>query len=110
MSASRSNGAGSAIQLTWDVSTCSSTDHHVLYGALASVASATVTGAACNLGALASAAWTGVPGGNLWFVVVGDDDATTEGSWGTTTAGQRGGTTASGRCGLTTRNNNATCP
>jgi len=110
MSASRAGVSGATIQLTWDVSTCSSTDHHVLYGPLASVASATVAGAACNLGGLSSATWTGVPPGNLWFVIVGDDDATTEGSWGTTTAGQRGGTNASGRCGLTTRNNNATCP
>jgi hypothetical protein len=110
MSASRGNAAGSAIQLTWDVATCSSTDHHVLYGPLAAVATATVSGASCNLGGLASATWTGVPAGNLWFVVVGDDDAATEGSWGMTSAGQRGGTTPSGRCGLTTRNNGATCP
>ena len=110
MLGSRADVPGATINLTWDVSTCSSTDHHVLYGALASVASSTVSGASCNLGATGSATWTGVPAGDLWFVVVGDNDATTEGSWGTMTSGERGGAAASGQCGLTTRDNSGTCP
>jgi hypothetical protein len=110
MRGSRADAAGTTINLAWDVATCSSSNHHVLYGSLASVASSTVGGAACNLGTSGSAAWTGVPGGNLWYVVVGDNDATTEGSWGTITGGQRGGTSASGRCGMTARDNTGTCP
>ena len=110
MRASRANLAGSTVNLTWDVSTCSSTDHHVLYGNLANVATSTVGGASCNIGATGSATWPVVPAGNLWFVVVGDDNATVEGSWGTTTSGQRGGASASGQCGVSTRNNTATCP
>ena len=110
MKGSRGDPSGSTINLTWDIATCSSTDHHVLYGALASVATATVSGASCNLGATGSASWTGVPAGNLWFVVVGDNDATSEGSWGTRTGGERGGTSASALCGMTTRDNSGTCP
>ena len=35
MNALARHSSGSTINLTWDVATCSSTDHHVLYGALA---------------------------------------------------------------------------
>jgi subtilisin-like proprotein convertase family protein len=110
MTASRADIAGSTINLTWDVSTCSSSDHHVLYGDLANVASSTVSGAACDLGVSGSTTWSGVPAGSLWFVVVGDDNVSTEGSWGTMTSGERGGAVASGLCGVSTRNNAATCP
>ena len=111
MTGSRADASGSTIGLTWDVATCSSTDHHVLYGDLASVASMAVTGAACNLGTSGIASWTGVPAGDLWFVVVGDDDSSTEGSWGTDGNGaQRGGTAPSGQCGISTRDNSGVCP
>jgi hypothetical protein len=93
------------------VATCTSPNHHLLYGQLANVASATVDGAACNLGTSGSASWTGVPAGDLWFVVVGDDGSSTEGSWGTDgTGAQRGLDAASGQCGVTTRDNSGVCP
>jgi hypothetical protein len=98
-----------SINVAWSV-TCASTDYHLLYGNLAGVAATTPTGSVCNLGTSGAASWTGVPAGSLWFVVVGDDDATTEGSWGHATAGERGGTTASGQCSITTRDNSGTCP
>jgi hypothetical protein len=111
MTAARGDAAGSTINLTWDVSTCASGDHHALYGPLASVASVTISGASCDLGTTGSATWTGVPAGSLWFTIVGDDNATVEASWGTNgTGGQRGGTTASGQCGTNTRDNSGTCP
>jgi hypothetical protein len=111
MRASRADAPGSTIGLTWDVATCASADHHVLFGDLSSVASLTVLGAGCNLGTTGSATWTAVPAGNLWFVVVGDDNATVEASWGTDgVGGQRGGVTPSGQCGLVSRNNSGTCP
>ena len=111
MQASRVDAAGSTIALTWDVATCASGDHHLLYGNLSSVASLTVLGAACDLGPTGSASWASVPAGNLWFVVVGDDNGTTEASWGTDgVGGQRGGVTPSGQCGMVTRDNSGTCP
>ncbi len=111
MKASRGNAAGTTIAVTWDAATCPSADNHILYGNLASVASVTVVGAVCDLGTSGSASWTSVPAGNLWFVVVGDDNATIEASWGTDgVGGQRGGTATSGQCGLTTRDNSGTCP
>jgi hypothetical protein len=111
MTGSRADASGTTIDLTWDVATCSSTDHHVLYGDLANVATAAVNGAACNLGTSGSASWTGVPAGDLWFIVVGDNDGSTEGSWGTDgTGGQRGGISPSGQCGMATRDNSGVCP
>jgi hypothetical protein len=111
MKGSRADLSGSTINVTWDVTTCSSADHHVIYGDLASVSSAAVTGASCDLGATGAASWTGVPAGTLWFVVVGDDNASTEGSWGLDGAGaQRGGGSASVQCGLVTRDNSGVCP
>jgi hypothetical protein len=111
MTGSRADASGSTIDLTWDVSTCSSADHHLLYGDLANVASLAVAGAVCDLGTSGSASWTGVPAGDLWFVVVGDDDASTEGSWGTDgTGAQRGGSSPSARCGMATRDNSGVCP
>jgi hypothetical protein len=111
MTASRTDGTGASINLKWNVATCSSTDHHLIYGDLATVASSTPSGGACNLGTSGTNIWAGVPAGNVWFVIVGDDDATTEGSWGTYTGGaQRGGAGVSGQCGMTTRDNSGTCP
>ncbi len=111
MTVSRGDAGATTLGLAWDVTTCASSDHHVLYGNLSSVASATVTGAVCHLGASGSATWNGVPASNLWFVIVGDDGGTTESTWGTDpTSGQRGGATVSGQCGMTARDNSATCP
>jgi hypothetical protein len=111
MNGSRLDPAGSSIAVTWDVATCASADHHILYGDLSNVASLSPTGAACDLGTTGSATWTAVPAGSLWFVVVGDDNAVTEGTWGTDgNTPQRGGTTPSGFCGLTVRDNSGTCP
>ncbi len=111
MRASRMDPPGSTIAVTWDVATCASADHHLLFGDLTSVATLTVLGAACNLGTTGSATWAAVPAGSLWFVVVGDNNATVEGSWGTdAVGGQRGGVTPSGQCGLVVRNNSGTCP
>jgi hypothetical protein len=110
MRASRVGAAGSTINLTWDVATCASSDHHVLFGSLATVASSTVSGSVCDLGSSGAVTWPGVPAGSLWFVVVGDNDATVEGSWGKMTSGERGGGTASGLCGMAGRDNSGTCP
>jgi hypothetical protein len=111
MKASRVTTAGSAMHLTWDVATCAAVNNHLLYGTLENVSSQALSGAVCGLGPLGSYDWVGVPAGNLWFVVVGDNAAAKEGSWGTNSAGaQRNGSTASGLCGFTTRDNSGTCP
>jgi subtilisin-like proprotein convertase family protein len=102
---------GSAIDLTWDVATCVGGDYHLLYGPLSEVSSYTIGGGACDLGTSGAYGWTGVPADSLWYVVVSEDGASLEGSWGRDSSGaERGGAGASGVCAMTTRNNAGTCP
>jgi hypothetical protein len=108
---------------TWDSGTtgCTSPGYHILYGLGANIAtldtaSPVVTGSRCSIGTTGSYTWTqanGMPspasGNFLWFLIVGDNAGTTEGSWGVTSAGlEEGRTAASGQCTCTTRSSN-TC-
>jgi len=109
MTASRLGGGG--VHVSWDIATCAAKNDHILYGPLQSVGTYALTGAVCGVGPLGSYDWMAAPSGNLWFVVVGDDAAAKEGSWGTDgTGADRNGATPSGMCGFTTRSNTGTCP
>lgn len=116
---------GADAALTWDAVTCASTGYHLIFGYGSDLASAMgpspqagdVAGAVCGLGTGGSYSWTGVPDPTsdasrfLWFLVVGDDGASKEGSWGTSSSGaQRGGTVTSATCGLTSKETATTCP
>ena len=55
--------------------------------------------------------WTGVPAGNLFFLVVGTDGAGTESGWGfDSNIIERNGTSASGECGVVTKDASNSCP
>ena len=112
MTASKKTDDGSGISVHWDVSTCAATNYHLLYGPLESVGGYQLTGGVCGLGTAGSYDWTVGPGGGcLWFVVVADDGAGMEGSWGTNSSGgQIGGPMPSMQCGKTSRNNSRSCP
>jgi len=111
MTCGRGDSTGSSINLQWDVSACPAAEYHVLYGALATVSSYTVDGGVCGLGASGSTTWTGVPQGNLWFVVTSGNGAGTESTWGKDSSGSNiAGTTPSGLCGGLVRDNSGTCP
>jgi hypothetical protein len=79
-------------------------------------ASPSVAGSRCSIGTSGNYTWTagnGMPspsaGNFLWFLIVGDNASTTEGSWGVTSAGlEEGRTAASGQCTCTIRSSN-TC-
>ena len=102
---------GPSLRLTWDVSTCQAAGYHLLYGALSGVADYTLDGALCDLGSLGTASWTASPSGDTWFVIVGDDGAGTEGSWGTNFfEAERNNSGSSGLCGNSARDNEGTCP
>ncbi len=106
----RSSADGNAIILTWG--TCPSAGGYSVYcGNLANVSSAALSGASCSLGTSGSANWTGVPSGDLFFVVVSFDGKGDEGSWGKTSAGvERGGSAASGLCGNAAKVTGINCP
>ena len=105
-------GAGGAVeqQLDFGYHRNFATNYELLYGNLASLPSYTPLGSVCGLGTSGSASWSGVPAGNLWFLVTGVDGAGTEATWGPATAGERNGGSASGQCGNASRNNGASCP
>lgn len=103
--------------ITWDVTNCPSANYHIIYGKGENLATWTVDGGVCNIGTSGTYTWTGIPDPStyesmfLWFLIVGDDGISTEGSWGTDSEGnQRGGTTPSNACGIfTTRDNSGVC-
>ena len=105
-----SNGAGTAIDVTWNVGMCPSPGYHLIYGDLADVPAYTIIGSECRLGFTGSATGIAVPPGDLWILVLANDDIQTEGSWGQATSGERNGPTASAECGFVLRDNSGTCP
>ena len=111
MTASRTDGTGASINLTWNVATCSSTDHHLIYGDLAT--RRLIDGKRRrvqprnfgdqHLGRSAS--------GQRLVRDRRGRRRDHRGSWGTYSGGaQRGGVAVSGQCGMTTRDNSGTCP
>jgi hypothetical protein len=112
---------GADMTVHWDTGTCTSTDYHIIYGKgenIASLAgsSPVVDGGKCAIGTSGTYGWTGVPDPSsytsryLWFLVVGDNGGTTEGSWGLTSAGdERGGTAASAACSMSTKDVSSAC-
>ena len=107
MTASRVDAG--TIAVGWDAS-CASPGQEILYGGLSGLPGYALAGAVCGLGTSGAFTWTGVPAGNLWFVVTGVNGAGTEASWGPATSGERNGALASGHCGNTARSNAGSCP
>ena len=94
-----------------DHGSCPAAGYNLLFGNLENVASHSLTGGRCGLGSTGSYAWTGVPQGNLFFLVVGTNGMGTESSWGRDSEGlERQGDNASGACLVWQKNTAATCP
>ena len=93
--------------MTWDYHLAPASAK-IVYGPLDQVSSYTVTGGECGISNPQS--WIGVPGGSLWFVVVSDDGASMESSWGQGTFGERNGLGDSGTCGSTAKDIAGVCP
>jgi tetratricopeptide (TPR) repeat protein len=98
--------------VTWDVSNCASADYHILYGMGAGLSTYTTSGGKCDMGTSGTYSWPAMPdtsGDFMWFLIVGDNDGTTEGSWGFSTSGERNGTGASNRCGCAVKDTSTPC-
>jgi predicted outer membrane repeat protein len=107
MLASRLDALGTQINVSWD-DQCAPASAKIVYGPLSGVSSWTITDAVCAIDN--PELWDLVPAGDLWFMLVSDDGAGVEGSWGEATAGERNGSTASNTCGSTVKDLTATCP
>jgi len=94
---------GDELRTTWDVSSCPSADYNLLYGRLADVATYTIAGSECGTGAGGVIDWVPALDDDLFFLIVGINDAGDgESSWGTDSAGgERNETAPSGQCGVT---------
>jgi hypothetical protein len=118
---------GSDIGVSWDTATCSGNlGHHIIYGGSAGFPAALpgpylLAGGVCDLGASSPFVWSGSPDAAvldpakklLWMLVVADDGATIEGSWGrSSAAAERNGTGpdgSSGECGILDKSVTNTC-
>jgi len=112
MICSRASLDGTQIDCTWDAPGCPSWNYNLLFGGLAGVASYSLLGAECVIGAVGSHQWSGVPAGDLFFLIVGTElFGAYESSWGRDSSGaQRNGTAASNFCGPATKDVSSSCP
>jgi hypothetical protein len=110
--ATKLSATGDQIRVEWDAVTCKSSDYHLLFGSIGDVSTLQLSGAECNIGFSGTFAWTSLPAGSLFFLVVGTDDTGVyESSWGSDDAGgERHGTEASFQCGVTTKVVSSGCP
>jgi hypothetical protein len=122
--ASRLVPNGSSLAVTWDGTTCADFfDHKIVYGQRSGFPAKpgglyTTLGAVCGVGSTGAFTWNGVPAaadtsGLLWFLVVSNDGAGTEGPWGSYNGiNDRNGTgnrCSSGLCGATVKSLAGTC-
>jgi hypothetical protein len=111
VTASRATVAGDVIDVAWDTASCAAAGYDLIYGNLADVSTWTISGGECSLGTAGSHTWSGVPAGDLFFLVIGNDGAGTESSWGIDSQlGERNGLTPSGQCGTVAKEISGTCP
>ncbi len=107
--------AGGAMTVTWDA-TCPATGTNLYWGFGSGLPGApggaySLSGSECGLGNTGTHTWNGSPDPStdasrfIWWVVVANDGAQTEGSWGKDSSGaERNGTQPSGRCGFIVKN------
>ncbi len=120
----KNDAAGNSLSLSYDVITCTgAADHHIVVGGGSTLPSAPggpfgVAAATCNIGKTSPFTWASPPTtidprGLVWWLIVADDDATVEGSWGKDSAGNErigpgvGG--SSGLCAITAKDLTNTC-
>jgi hypothetical protein len=124
---SKLSADGADLGVSWDATLCSGgVDHHIVYGTRAGFPAApldsyTLEGSACALGASSPYVWNGSPdpavvdpGTRLiWILVLANDGATTEGSWGHDSLLQErngiGVDGSSNQCGIVDKSVTNTC-
>ena len=108
---------GTQLTLSWN-DCLGSGDHHIIYGVPSGLgATIAPSGSECDIRCSPYSWASGVPnpasGEWLWFLVLSNDDSTTEGSWGTDNNGiERNGPGpggSSGMCSISAKNASSTC-
>jgi plastocyanin len=124
MLASKLNPNGSNLTIQWDSTTCDGVSgHHIVWGVGSRLPEALggtygLSGAVCAIGASSPFTWLGSPPPldvtkMIWWLVIADDGATLEGSWGRHSGGgERHSPYPSGAsryCGFTTKDLTNAC-
>jgi hypothetical protein len=108
--AGRPAGTADVIDVGWDAASCPAAGYNLLYGDLAAVGSYLLSGSECSIGTAGSFTWSGVPSGDMYFLVVGTDGASKESSWGLDgVLSERNGSAASNECGVTVKDPTNMC-
>ncbi|MCP3995542.1 MAG: hypothetical protein GY722_10815 [bacterium] len=104
--------SGDELVTTWDVTSCPSSDYNLVYGRLVDVAAHTIFGSECGTGSGGSIEWMPTIPDDLFFLIIGIDDAgETESSWGVDSSGaERNGAFHSGQCGVIAKSLFGICP
>ncbi len=112
VTAERLTAAGDWVRVEWDVNSCLAAEYNLIYGNLADVDSYAMLGSECAIGVGGSHDWSGVPAGDIYFLVVGTDGTGVyESSWGGDGSGtERSGGRPSGQCGTTSLDVVESCP
>jgi len=114
---------GNDLRVSWDTSVCElDGDHQLIYGELSGFPAPggtfTLAGSVCNLGDSGVLDWIGTPTANdgrglIWWVIVTNNGANIEGSWGTSNGvDERRGPGldgSSGECGVISKDLRNTC-
>lgn len=97
-----------AVTVRWDAARCPAPGYHIVWYDLATISSYAISGVTCATGTTGS--WTGgPPGGDAALLVVSDDGAGSEGSYGCDSSGsERLSSTAA--CGITFKRIDGACP
>jgi alpha-tubulin suppressor-like RCC1 family protein len=103
----KNNSEGSQLQIIWD-DQCLPFKTNIIYGDLSQVSSYQISDSKCNISN--PDIWDIGSTTNIWFIIVSDNGAGVESSWGESSFGQRNGENASGQCGNNLRDNSGTCP
>jgi len=98
---------GSRLELTWD-DQCAPVNTNIIFGPLDQVSGYTISGEVC--GVANPAIWDPAPAGNVWFLLVSDDGAGVESSWGLVLGAERNGLGQSNTCGNSSKVLTGTCP
>jgi hypothetical protein len=116
--------AGSSLSISWDTATCSdATSHHIIYGQKSQFPATAggvfgLTGSVCAIGGTSPYLWNPAPDatdglGLIWWLIVVNDGAGTEGPWGDDSASAErigpGPGGSSGQCGFTSKNVSNVC-
>jgi hypothetical protein len=123
LTASRLTTDGTSLSVSWDTAACGGeVDHQILFGNKSNFPALvggnyTLQGGTCDIGTAAPYTWTAPSAtdgsGLIWFLVVAENNAGREGSWGKYDAtNERNGSGtggSSGVCSITNRDLSNTC-